>query len=123
MLPYIHFLGRTMPTYGFMMLVGILLSMGLCILRSRRFAPQRSAESVCYQYLILAGSALLGAKIYSLILVWPSLTSNISLLWTDTQLFLQMYVYGGMVFLRRSDRRRHLRSRFVAGPQNHLLLS
>lgn len=98
MLPSIHLINRDVPVYGLLMAVGGVLGWLLSIWRAQRHQPELSRESVTRFYLIFVAGALIGAKVYSLVLVWPSLVSNISLLWTDTQLFLQMYVYGGMVF-------------------------
>ena len=98
MLPYIHFINRDVPVYGLLMAAGGALGWLLSLYRARNHVPQLSRESVTRFYLIFAAGALIGAKVYSIILVWPSLKTDISLLWTDIQLFLQMYVYGGMVF-------------------------
>ena len=98
MLPYIHLINRDVPVYGLLMAVGGGLGWLISVYRAQRHVPQLSREAVTRFYLIFLAGALIGAKVYSLILVWPVLTANISLLWSDPQLFLQMFVYGGMVF-------------------------
>ena len=98
MLPYVHLINRDVPVYGLLMALGGLLGWLLCQHRAQRFAPQLPRESVTRFYLLFLAGALIGAKVYSLILVWPSLMENRTLLWTNPPLFLQMYIYGGMVF-------------------------
>lgn len=98
MLPYIHLINRDVPVYGLLMAVGGVLGWLLSLHRAQRHAPELPRESVTRFYLIFLAGALIGAKVYALILVWPSLKRNFSLLWTNPQLFLQMYLYGGMVF-------------------------
>lgn len=98
MLPYIHLINRDVPVYGLLMAAGGALGWLISVHRAQRYAPQLSREAVTRVYLIFVAGALIGAKVYSLILVWPALTANISLLWNNPQLFLQMFVYGGLVF-------------------------
>lgn len=98
MLPYIHLINRDVPVYGLLMAVGGVLGWLLSLHRAQRHAPELPRESVTRFYLIFLAGALIGAKVYALILVWSSLKRNFSLLWTNPQLFLQMYLYGGMVF-------------------------
>lgn len=98
MLPYIHLINRDVPVYGLLMAVGGVLGWRLSLHRAHRHAPELPRESVTRFYLVFLAGALIGAKVYALILVWPSLKRNFSLLWTNPQLFLQMYLYGGMVF-------------------------
>lgn len=98
MLPYIHLINRDVPVYGLLMALGGTVGWLLSLHRAHRYAPQFPHESVNRCYLIFVAGALIGAKVYSLILVWPQLTANIALMWINPQLFLQMFVYGGMVF-------------------------
>lgn len=96
MLPYISFLGRTIPTYGLLLILAVLLGWRLCILRARRtVCPQ---ETVSRLYVLFCVGALVGAKIYSLALVFPQLKLDLPLLWQNPTLFAHRYLYGGLVF-------------------------
>ena len=85
MLPYIHLINRDVPVYGLLMAAGGALGWLISVHRAQRYAPQLSREAVTRVYLIFVAGALIGAKVYSLILVWPALTANISLLWNNPQ--------------------------------------
>nr|WP_297174334.1 prolipoprotein diacylglyceryl transferase family protein [uncultured Agathobaculum sp.] len=96
MLPYLSFFGRTTPTYGLLMALAGLLGWRLCVMRARNAAwPQEAASRL---YVLFLVGALVGAKVYSLALVFPQLSRDLPLLWQDPTLFAQRYLYGGMVF-------------------------
>ncbi len=98
MLPYIRILYRDVPVYGLCMAVGAVLGWLLCRARARRLPVPLAPQAVDRCFLWIGGCALAGAKVYSLALVWPSLMADLPLLRTDPALFLQRYLYGGLVF-------------------------
>lgn len=98
MLPYIHIIRRDVPVYGLLMMIGAALGWLLCMHRARRVASFIPRETVTRIYLLFGAGALIGAKIYSLALVWPYLVADLPHFWENPQLFLEKYVYGGLVF-------------------------
>lgn len=98
MLPYIHFGFRDYPVYGLLMAIGAVLGWLLCRSRARLAVPALDPERVTRIYLLFGAGALIGAKLYSLALVWPQLAADLPYFWQDPQLFLQRYLYGGLVF-------------------------
>lgn len=98
MLPYIHIIRRDVPVYGLLMMIGAALGWLLCMHRARRVASFIPRKTVTRIYLLFGAGALIGAKIYSLALVWPYLAADLPYFWRDPQLFLEQYVYGGLVF-------------------------
>lgn len=98
MLPYIHIIRRDVPVYGLMMMIGAALGWMLCVHRARRVAPFMSRECVTRICIFFGAGALIGAKVYSLLLVWPYFVRDLPHFWENPQLFLERYVYGGLVF-------------------------
>lgn len=98
MLPYIRILYRQVPVYGLCMMLGGLLGWLLCRARARYRSTPLPTQSVDRWFLWIGGCALVGAKLYSLVLVWPRLMTDLPLLLHTPTLFLQRYVYGGLVF-------------------------
>lgn len=96
MLPYVTILGRTIPTYGLMGIVGILLGLLLAVLRCRRFRV--SGDDCAYLYAFAAVGMVIGAKLLYLLPRLPQLIADLPLLRTDTSLFFARYLSGGMVF-------------------------
>ena len=98
MLPYIRIVCRQVPVYGLCMMLGAALGWALCRLRAARPPSALSPGTVDRCFLWIGGWALVGAKMYSLVLVWHSLVADLPLLAQNPTLFLQKYLYGGMVF-------------------------
>lgn len=98
MLPYIRIVCRQVPVYGLCMMLGAALGWALCRLRAARPPSALLPGTVDRCFLWIGGWALVGAKMYSLVLVWHSLVADLSLLAQNPTLFLQKYLYGGMVF-------------------------
>lgn len=98
MLPYIHIGFRDYPVYGLLMAVGAVLGWLLCRSRARLAVPAMKPEQVTRIYLLFGAGALIGAKLYSLALVWPWLVQDLPHFREDPRLFLQHYLYGGLVF-------------------------
>ncbi len=98
MLPYIHIGFRDYPVYGLLMAVGAVLGWLLCRSRARLAEPALEPERVSRIYILFGAGALIGAKLYSLALVWPWLVQDLPHFWENPQLFLQHYLYGGLVF-------------------------
>ena len=108
MLPYIHIGFRDYPVYGLLMAVGAVLGWLLCRSRARLAEPALEPERVSRIYILFGAGALIGAKLYSLALVWPWLVQDLPHFWENPQLFLQHYLYGGLVFY----------GGLIGGPQN-----
>lgn len=98
MLPYLHLFHRTVPVYGLLMVLAALTGWRLCRSRAHRYGGGLTPEEATRCFLLMGGCALAGAKIYSLLLVWPEMVADLPLLRADPLLFLQRYVYGGLVF-------------------------
>lgn len=98
MLPYIRIVYREVPVYGLCMMLGAALGWALSRLRAARPPAFLSPQTVDRCFLWIGGWALVGAKLYSLVLVWHSLVADLPLLAENLPLFLQKYLYGGMVF-------------------------
>lgn len=84
--------------YGLLMALGGLLGWRLSLYRARHFTTGMSQEQGARWYLQIMVGALVGAKVYSLILVLPDLLADLPLLESHPAAFLAKYVYGGMVF-------------------------
>lgn len=98
MLPYLRLFRREVPTYGLLMALGALLGWLLCRRRAARAAGGPCPAETDRHFVFLGLCALAGAKVYSLVLVWPALAADLPLLYRAPLLFLQRYVYGGLVF-------------------------
>lgn len=96
MLPYIDLLGRRLPTYGVLGILGAVLGLGLAVLCCPRFGLDR--EDCAYLYVFGGIGAAAGAKALYLLTVLPQLMADLHLLWEDTGAFFGKYLYGGMVF-------------------------
>lgn len=95
-LPYIELLGRRLPSYGVLGVSGVVLGLILVISYSPDLGPKR--EDRAYLYVFGAIGAAVGAKIFYLLTVLPQLAEDLHLLWEDTAVFAEKYLYGGMVF-------------------------
>lgn len=95
MLPYIT-LYKTIPTYSLATIVGVLFSLiYLRLILKQNKALEADAE-LAFVYGILG--AFVGAKLLSLITVFPEFLSEFKYLFLKPDLFLQKYLYGGFVF-------------------------
>lgn len=98
MFPYLHLGCRDIPLYGLLMLAGALCGWLLCQYRVRHAVSDLAASTVTHCFVLLGVCGLVGAKIYSLVLVWPHLVADLPLVLHEPLLFLQRYLYGGLVF-------------------------
>lgn len=96
MLPYLTILGKTIPTYGLLGVVGIVLGLLVALLRCKRFGL--SGDDCAYIYIFGAVGALLGAKLLYLLPLLPLLAADFHLLWDAPAEFFARYLSGGMVF-------------------------
>lgn len=90
---------RTVPAYGLLALTGAALGFVVCWLRMRGRRDIRfDVEQALNHYLLLAAGVVIGAKLYSLVLVFPQLIRDLPLLWRAPDVFAVTYLYSGMVF-------------------------
>ena len=96
MLPFIEVLGKQIPMYSVMTLLGAVLGLLYFKLREKKMRfPEADAElALIYCFLGL----LIGAKILYLITVWPEFVYDLRFVFSQTDAFLQKYLQGGFVF-------------------------
>lgn len=95
-LPYVTLLGKTMPTYGLLGIIGLLLGLLAALLRCKRFGLSR--DDCAYLYVLGAVGALVGAKVLYLLPLLPQLVGDLPLLASQPEVFVGRYLSGGMVF-------------------------
>ena len=95
MLPFVTILGRSLPMYGLLGLLGFLLGLLFVILRVPRFSLSR--DDAAYIYVFAALGALAGAKLLYLLTVLPRLAELVRS--GAGAGALLGYVSGGFVFL------------------------
>ena len=95
MLPFVTILGRSLPMYGLLGLLGFLLGLLFVILRAPRFSLSR--DDAAYIYVFAALGALAGAKLLYLLTVLPRLAELVRS--GSGAAALLAYVSGGFVFL------------------------
>lgn len=96
MLPYVSILGKPVPMYGMMILLGTAISLlyfKLC--EKKRDFPEADAELALIYSVI---GVIVGAKLLWLATVWPEFTKELPYLFTMPQAFLKKYLSGGFVF-------------------------
>lgn len=96
MLPEIEILGRTVPSYGIFTMAGVLLALLYLKFEERHFKERNADVDLAFVYGMVG--SFVGAKLLSVLTVLPSIAENWSLLFTDTQRFLQAYIFAGFVF-------------------------
>lgn len=96
MLPYITVFSHTIALYSLMAVLGALASIGYLFLCRKRFSVQEADVKLSYIYGVVG--TFLGAKILSVLTVFPEFLSELPYLFTKTEAFLQKYLYGGFVF-------------------------
>lgn len=96
MFPYVEFLGRQIPSYGLLGIIGVLLGLVLAVIFCKRLGLNR--ENCAYLYVFGAIGAVVGAKILYLLTVLPGLLRDLPLLWQEPMQFLERYLSGGLVF-------------------------
>lgn len=96
MFPYIKISDYSIPMYSILSLAGVFLAV-LYYLSSRRKSnfPEADGELVILYSLI---GAFLGAKLLFLLTVLPELIEEIPFLFSQTERFLEKYLYSGFVF-------------------------
>ena len=96
MLPYIHIFGKSIPMYGICFYIGAgLACIWLKLTEKKNDFNQGNVELT----LIYSGiGALIGSKLLFLATVFQEFKSQLGLLFTETELFLQVYFYSGFVF-------------------------
>ena len=95
MLPFVTILGRSLPMYGLLGLLGFLLGLLFVILRVPRFSLSR--DDAAYIYVFAALGAIAGAKLLYLLTVLPRLAELVRS--GAGAAALLAYVSGGFVFL------------------------
>lgn len=96
MFPTLEILGKIVPVYGLLCVIGLLLGGGVAALRCPRFGLSR--EDCIYFFVFGCIGAMVGAKLLYLATVFPDLCKELPLLFQQPEVFLQKYLYGGMVF-------------------------
>lgn len=96
MLPYITIFNKQIPSYGLAVLLGFLLSLVYFtrIMRKKK-ALQADAELA---FIYGAVGAFVGAKLLYILTVLPEFIAQLPYLFSETELFLQKYLSGGLVF-------------------------
>lgn len=95
MLPFVTILGRSLPMYGLLGLLGFLLGLLFVILGAPRFSLSR--DDAAYIHVFAALGALAGAKLLYLLTVLPRLAELVRS--GAGAAALLAYVSGGFVFL------------------------
>lgn len=95
MLPYINFF-KKIPTYSLATAVGVLLSLFYLRLILKRHKELEADAELALLYGIVG--AFVGAKLLYLATVLPEFLSEFNYLFTETELFLDKYLYSGFVF-------------------------
>lgn len=94
--PIFEILGRKIPAYGLMAVLGFLAALALIAVCAPRRGPQR--ENAVYIFTLGVVGALIGAKVFYLIQVFPELIRDLHLISEDFTTFRLKYINGGMVF-------------------------
>lgn len=95
MLPYLQLFGHQVPLYGICVMLGIALAV-LYLLKS---TPGKWSLPVEVEQGLLYGliGTFLGAKLFWLLQNLPSLLADLPFLFSQTESFLQAYIYSGFV--------------------------
>ena len=96
MFPYFPIFGHTIPAYSLLSLTGVLLSL-LYYLRARRHSAFPEADGELVIIYGVAG-AFFGAKLLFLATVLPEFLRDFHFLFSETEIFLETYLYSGFVF-------------------------
>lgn len=96
MFPYFHIFGREIPAYGLAVLAGVLLAF-LCYKRCWKLSRVQQADMEL-TFVWCAVGVFLGAKLLSVLTQLPEIFRDWELLFTQTQTFLERYLYAGFVF-------------------------
>ena len=96
MFPYFSIFGHTIPAYSLLSLTGVLLAL-LYYLRARRHSAFPEADGELVIIYGVAG-AFFGAKLLFLSTVLPEFFRNFHFLFSETEIFLETYLYSGFVF-------------------------
>lgn len=96
MLPYIEIFSRPIPMYSVAAATGFLLSLLYLSLAVKRYRTLEAEVELVFTYGIMG--AFVGAKLLSILSVFPTFLAELPYLFTDTTHFLQKYLYSGFVF-------------------------
>ena len=94
--PIFEIFGRDIPAYSLMAVAGFLLALALIGIFAPLFELDR--ENAIYIFTLGVVGALIGAKVFYLIQVFPSLIRDLHLITEDFTTFRLLYINGGMVF-------------------------
>jgi phosphatidylglycerol:prolipoprotein diacylglycerol transferase len=89
-------LGRTLPSYGVLGVMGAVLGLILAVLYCKRVGLD--GELCAYLYAFGAIGTVVGAKLLYLITIFPELLQQLPLLWQEPARFAEQYLTGGLVF-------------------------
>ena len=95
MFPYFSIFGHTIPAYSLLSLTGVLLAL-LYYLRARRHSAFPEADGELVIIYGVAG-AFFGAKLLFLATVLPEFLRDFHFLFSETEIFLETYLYSGFV--------------------------
>lgn len=95
MLPFIHIFGRTIAMYGLMIAIGLILGIGLMVLRSPRYMIPR--EDALFSSFFACIGLFLGAKILYLLISIPDLFRHYEVIIRNPFLLLSL-ILGGYIF-------------------------
>ncbi len=95
--PYIHILGRNIPTYGILGTIGMLIGWLYIWVRSKKEDPLRETDYVL-MYMYGVFGALAGAKIFSLLQHIPEIIYSFSLSFDEFIAYWTTTFQSGLVF-------------------------
>ncbi len=96
MFPYIHVFGKQLPMYGLLAAVGTIFA--VLYFKYREKGAGRLAAHLELAFLYGLVGTFIGAKLLFILTQLPQIIADFAYLHTDTQAFLQKYLYSGFVF-------------------------
>ncbi|MCR4962819.1 MAG: prolipoprotein diacylglyceryl transferase [Firmicutes bacterium] len=96
MLPELHILGRSVPTYGLLAMTGVLAALLYLKLEERRLQESNADIDLAFLYSLIG--AFIGAKLLSIITSLPDIRAAWPFLVKTPAAFLQNYLLSGFVF-------------------------
>lgn len=96
MCPVIWFMGRAIPAYGLLGVLGVLAGLLLIVWRCRQ--KGLNTENAIYIYILSFVGAFIGAKLLYLLTVLPQLLQALPMLHENPVQFIHTYLAGGLVY-------------------------
>ena len=95
MLPYINILGRTLPTYGLLGFIGIVVAICFGVFYFSKFYDVKK-EDIFYASMFAMIGIAIGAKLLYIITIFPDLIKNFNVI--DWKTLIPRLLQGGFVF-------------------------